>query len=119
MTTFTEALTLNAAIGGGANPVFVGDAFEQVFDHVGRSGIPLDLTGVTPGDGIVFDPLDPSTTVATLTVALDAPLTEGKVRLSMATLPAAGEYHYRAKATEGGATRVLQHGRFTVGDTAP
>jgi len=117
--TYTQAGIASVPIGGFSDLVRTGEMFDRDYDHLDENGTPRDFTGLSVDSAIVFDPLDPAVTLATIAASFGGDPTLGVLSLSVpgGDMPAAGQYSYRVRATDGINLRTIQDGRLTVGDS--
>ena len=104
--TYNEAGIADVPIGGPTDLVRTGELFERSYDHDDSCGQPRDWTGLSVESAAVYDPITLAT-VATIAVDFGTP-TEGILTLSIAdaSVPAAGEYRYRVRVTNGANLRT-------------
>ena len=117
---FNEAGIAEVNIGGHCDIVRTGEFFQRTFEYVDGNDQPRDFTDAEVDSAIVFDPFTLET-LATLTVEYSGDKTLGVLifQIEDADMPAAGEWSYRARFTNGSAPkRSVQEGRFTVGVSA-
>lgn len=114
--TYNEAGIADVPIGGPTDIIRTGELFERSYDHSDSCGVPRDWTGLTAQSAVVYDPISLAV-VANLVVDFGVDPTLGVLTLSLADadVPAAGQYRYRVRVTDGTNLRTLQEGRFTVG----
>ena len=116
--TLTEAGIAKVPIGGFFDIVRTGEIFERTYAHVDECGTPRDFPNLAIESAIVFDPLS-LVALASIAAAFGVDPTLGVLELSVpgGNMPAAGQYRYRVRATDGINLRTIQDGRFTVGDS--
>jgi len=117
--TYTQAGIASVPIGGFSDLVRTGEMFDRDYDHLDENGTPRDFSGLSVDSAIVFDPLDPAVTLATIAASFGIDPALGVLSLSVpgGDMPPAGQYRYRVRATDGINLRTIQDGRFTVGES--
>lgn len=115
---FTQAGIASIPIGGSADVIRTGELFEREYDYQDESGNARDFSGLTIDSSIVYDPISLAP-LATIAASFGVDPTLGVLGLSVpgGDMPAAGQYRYRVRATDGINLRTIQDGRFTVGES--
>lgn len=113
---FSQAGIASIPIGGFADVIRTGELFDRQYDYQDEAGLARDFTGLTVDSAIVYDPLSLAP-LATIAASFGVDPALGVLSLSVpgGDMPAAGQYRYRVRATDGINLRTIQDGRFTVG----
>jgi hypothetical protein len=113
---FSQAGIASIPIGGFADVIRTGELFDREYDYQDEAGLARDFTGLTVDSAIVYDPLSLAP-LATIAASFGVDPALGVLSLSVpgGDMPAAGQYRYRVRATDGINLRTIQDGRFTVG----